>query len=65
MIARDGVVKLMDFGLAFDLSPDASTLKDELCGTAGYLAPEQALNGPCDARTDIYTVGVVSIGSRA
>jgi tRNA A-37 threonylcarbamoyl transferase component Bud32 len=57
-------VKLLDFGLAKDLGPEADS-KDALTqagmvfGTPGYLSPEQAAGKTLDARTDLYSLGVV------
>ncbi len=54
-------VKLVDFGIAKLLSggsPDLSALGSRL-GTPLYMAPEQILNRPVDARTDVYAVGVL------
>ncbi len=59
LITLDGTVKLLDFGLARVLDPGAWTVKEALSGTPGYWAPEQAMNGPVDARTDIYSAGVI------
>ncbi len=58
-------VKLLDFGLAKFLGPDAAengapiTRFGEIFGTPGYLAPEQLSGAPIDVRADIYAVGVV------
>jgi len=60
MVTRDGTVKVMDFGIArmtsgVETAPQTSAV----LGTASYLSPEQAQGGPVDARTDIYSLGVV------
>jgi serine/threonine-protein kinase len=36
------------------------TAQGQIAGTPSYLAPEQALAKPCDARTDVYTFGVLA-----
>jgi serine/threonine-protein kinase len=69
MITVDGRVKLLDFGLAKLLAPrttdpDAATMARETSpgmtlGTAGYMAPEQALGKNVDARADLFALGVV------
>src|SRR5437867_4120705 len=72
MLRRDGYVKVLDFGLA-KLTPkssarptvdsDASTLIETepgvVIGTAPYMSPEQARGLELDARTDIFSIGVV------
>jgi eukaryotic-like serine/threonine-protein kinase len=59
-------VKLLDYGLAKFLEPGADpmagnalTKRGTLLGTPLYMAPEQALGRPIDARTDVYAVGCV------
>ena len=54
----DNQVKLMDFGLARSVASRMSA-EGELVGTAYYLAPEQALGGEVDERTDLYSLGVM------
>lgn len=53
-----GVAKLMDFGIARSV---ASRLTSEgtVIGTVFYMAPEQAMGGEIDARTDLYALGVM------
>jgi serine/threonine protein kinase/Tfp pilus assembly protein PilF len=63
MVAEDGSVKLLDFGLA-KLSENGSTditrtLAGSVMGTAAYMAPEQAEGRPLDARSDIFSFGAV------
>ena len=55
-----GVVKLMDFGLA-KLVEEASGAAEQssVTGTSGYMSPEQARGAPLDARSDIYSLGRV------
>ncbi len=61
LIRSDGRVKLADLGLArnFDDDEFRVTKTDAVVGTWEYLAPEQALGQPVDARTDLYAFGVV------
>jgi len=58
LITSEGVVKLMDFGLARSL---ASRISSEvlIVGTVYYLAPEMALGNPYDGRVDLYALGVI------
>lgn len=53
-----GRLVLTDFGIARCLDDDLG-LTHGVLGTANYMAPEQATNGRIDARTDIYSLGVV------
>jgi serine/threonine protein kinase len=66
MIRRDGIVKVLDFGLAKLTAPDSGdfetrdhTAPNRLMGTINYMSPEQVLGEPVDARTDIFSFGVV------
>jgi serine/threonine-protein kinase len=61
MITHGGQVKVMDFGIARALSAAASpgAQTASILGTAGYFSPEQARGEPVDARTDLYSTGVV------
>jgi Tol biopolymer transport system component len=56
MITADGMVKILDFGIA--RLPEQS-LSGPLLGTPGYMSPEQARVGEVDARCDIWSLGVV------
>ncbi|MDR3278063.1 MAG: protein kinase, partial [Oscillospiraceae bacterium] len=58
MILKDGSVKVADFGIAQLLSSQ-NTLTQGSMGSVHYISPEQAKGGRVDARTDIYSVGVV------
>ncbi|MZG19559.1 PASTA domain-containing protein [Streptomyces sp. SID5914] len=57
MLTRVGQVKVMDFGIARDLSDTGMTQTSVVIGTAQYLSPEQALGEEIDARSDLYSVG--------
>ena len=61
MIARNGAVKVMDFGIARAISDSSATLAETsaVIGTAQYFSPEQARGESVDARTDLYSTGVV------
>ncbi len=68
MIARDGAAKVLDFGLAkqqaASLDPEGATtatatLEGRLVGTPGYMSPEQVRGKSVDARSDVFSLGVV------
>src|SRR6185436_14809621 len=66
MIRRDGLVKVLDFGLAKLTGPDSGevdtrehTAPNRLLGKINYMSPEQVLGERVDARTDIFSFGVV------
>ena len=59
MILRDGTVKVADFGIARLVSSTQSTLTQEALGSVHYISPEQAKGSHIDARSDIYSAGVV------
>jgi serine/threonine-protein kinase len=69
-LTSDGVVKILDFGLARQTAPVRSTddtssptvdetLPGTVLGTFGYMSPEQARGEPADARSDIFALGCV------
>ncbi|MBN2471322.1 MAG: protein kinase [Anaerolineae bacterium] len=58
-ITPEGQVKIMDFGLAITGETKRLTATGRIIGTPAYLSPEQAQGLPLDARTDIYSTGVV------
>ena len=58
MILRDGTAKVTDFGIAC-LSNAAQTLTQEALGSVHYISPEQATGSRPDARSDIYSAGIV------
>ena len=60
MVVEGGAVKVMDFGLA-RRATDMTTQSNagEIAGTIAYLPPERFLGKPADARSDLYSVGVM------
>ena len=61
MITDTGLVKVMDFGIARAISDGSATQAHTMgiVGTAQYFSPEQARGESVDARTDLYSTGVV------
>src|SRR3954470_7427181 len=60
LVTADGRVKVADFGLARAIAGATVTTDDgTLLGTAAYLAPEQVRDGVADARSDVYSAGVL------
>jgi len=57
MLERNGNVKLMDFGLARRIDPEATV--SNAAGTPAYMAPEQLAGSYVDDRTDIYALGLI------
>lgn len=61
MVTASGQVKVMDFGIARAVSDSAATIAESsaIVGTAQYFSPEQARGEGVDARSDLYSTGVV------
>ena len=59
MVLRDGSVKIADFGIARLESAAQPTMEQEALGSVHYISPEQAKGDRTDARSDIYSAGVV------
>jgi len=59
MLADNGAVKVMDFGIARVVGTEHMTNDGYMMGTPAYMAPEQVRGQEVDARTDVYSMGVV------
>jgi len=58
MIAFDGRVKLLDFGIALALGARPITRPGKVHGTSGYMAPEQLTNDPVTGTADLWALGI-------
>ncbi len=58
MVSYDGIVKLLDFGIAKASSHSTRTEAGVVKGKFAYMAPEQCLGEPIDARADVFALGV-------
>ena len=59
LVNADGLIKVADFGIARMANTDTLTHTDKVMGSVHYFSPEQARGRAADARSDIYSVGVV------
>ncbi|MCA9656953.1 MAG: protein kinase [Myxococcales bacterium] len=59
MIREDGCLKLMDFGIAQIIDHQKLTMTGQLLGSPAYMAPELISGRPLDARTDLFSVGIM------
>jgi serine/threonine protein kinase/Tfp pilus assembly protein PilF len=59
MLDHSGRIVVMDFGLARTLETESMTRSGALVGTFEYMSPEQATSAHLDARSDLYTVGLI------
>jgi len=59
MITNDGIVKILDFGLAKLNGQSGLTTIGTTLGTTAYMSPEQASGSPVDVRTDLWSLGAV------
>jgi hypothetical protein len=58
MLTTQGVIKLMDFGIARSGDERGLTMTGTTLGSIGYMSPEQVKGEPTDARSDLYSVGI-------
>ncbi len=58
MVTYDGVVKLLDFGVAKSETHESMTRVGTIRGKFSYMSPEQCLNEPLDGRSDIFSLGI-------
>jgi serine/threonine protein kinase/tetratricopeptide (TPR) repeat protein len=63
MVRADGLLKILDFGLARSVSPGVAartaTLPGTILGTAPYMSPEQVLGQPAGPASDLFSVGTI------
>lgn len=58
-IREDGLIKIMDFGIAYQQDASPLTQTNAVMGSVHYLSPEQAKGEPATIQTDIYSLGIV------
>ncbi len=59
-MTRDGVVKLLDFGIAMAVDGGPSVREGKILGTPAYMSPEQASGLRLDGRSDLYSTGILA-----
>ena len=59
-VQSDGVIKLVDFGLARVVAANTLTISGTIVGTPHYASPEQLRGEPIDGRTDVYSTGALA-----
>jgi tetratricopeptide (TPR) repeat protein len=60
ILTSGGQAKIVDFGLARFVGPAAATQTQNFSGTLSYMSPEQVMGKAVDARTDIWSLGVIT-----
>ena len=65
LLARDGTVKVTDFGISYAADSAPMTASGMLVGPAGYMAPERLGAGPVTGAADLYALGIVGYESLA
>lgn len=60
LVDTEGRLKVTDFGLARAVNEVTATTTGTILGTVAYLSPELIATGACDARTDVYAVGILA-----
>lgn len=61
MLTPEGVLKIVDFGLAGLIKSETETVSGETAGTIGYMSPEQMVGKPVDQRADIWAWAIVFV----
>jgi serine/threonine protein kinase len=59
MVGKDGVARVLDFGVAKAAARCQSTRQGQFKGKLSYMSPEQMRNGPVDRRVDLFSAGIV------
>ena len=59
MIREDGILKLMDFGIARVNDDSGATMTGTLMGSPQYMSPEQVSGGELDVRSDLFSIGIL------
>ena len=62
LVRRDGILKILDFGLARSVTPDVgktATAPGTVMGTAPYMSPEQVLGQPAGPSSDLFSLGTI------